>query len=182
VPTPLATPIDLTERQRNGLVKLVGRQKSEKRLVTRAMIILAAADSMTNCQIADHLKIHLRTVRTWRNRWANATDRLRLIEEQISEEKSFASEITSLLMDLPRSGTSATFTAEQIVQIVAISLSPPEDNDRPICCWSHRELADEAVKRAIVCTISPRSVGRFLKSGGFETASEPVLAQSQNRR
>jgi transposase-like protein len=34
---------------------------------------------------------------------------------------------------------------------------------RPVTHWTPRELADEAVKRKIVSSISPRHVGRFLK-------------------
>lgn len=176
MPSPLATPIDLTERQRNCLEKIVGRQKSEKRLAIRASIILAAADGMSNCQIARQLRVDEETVRTWRNRWANAGEKLLKIEAEVEKEKPFAQEVTSLLMDLPRLGTPATFTAEQIVQIVAISLSPPEESERPIESWSQRELANEAIKRGIVSDISPRSVGRFLKSGGLKTASKPILA------
>ena len=173
--------MDLTERQRNCLEKMVSRQKSEKRLVIRASIILAAADGMENCQIAQQLRVDEKTVRTWRNRWAAMKDRLLKREAEISEEKSFAREITALLMDLPRPGTPATFTPEQIVHLVAISLSPPQESDRPLSSGSHRELANEAVKRGIVCEISPRSVGRFLKSGGFKAASKPILAPSPNR-
>ena len=121
-------------------------------------------------------------VRTWRNRWASATQRLGDIEAFCEAEKPLAEAITKVLMDIPRSGTPATFTPEQIVQIVAISLSEPEESGRPITSWTDRELADEAIKQQIVENISPRSVGRFLKSGGFKTASQPILAQSQNRR
>ena len=63
MPSPKATPIDLTLRQRGCLEKIVRRQKSEKRLVIRARIILAAADSMTNCQIAQQLDVDVQTVR-----------------------------------------------------------------------------------------------------------------------
>lgn len=77
--------------------------------------------------------------------------------------------VEELLSDKARAGAPATFSAEQIVQIIAISCEKPEDAGRPISHWSARELADEALKRQIVEQISRRSVGRFLKSGGVKT-------------
>jgi transposase len=73
--------------------------------------------------------------------------------------------IEAVLTDTPRSGTPATFTAEQSVQMVAVACEPPAESGRPIRHWTPREVADEVRKRGIVETISTRSVGRFLKSG-----------------
>lgn len=70
--------------------------------------------------------------------------------------------IEMILSDAPRIGTPATFTPEQIVQIVAVACEDPQLSDRPITHWTPRELADEVVEREIVTVISPRSVGRFL--------------------
>src|SRR3712207_3220645 len=74
-----------------------------------------------------------------------------------------------------------TFTAEQIVQIINLACTPPADAGRPVDAWTPRELADEAVKRQIVPTISPTSVGRFLKTGRSATASQPLLAHRQDQ-
>ncbi len=68
-----------------------------------------------------------------------------------------------------------TFSAEQVVQIVALACEPPPDSDRPVSHWTPRELAEEAVTRHIVPTISPRSVGRFLKRGPTPAPFEPLL-------
>lgn len=76
--------------------------------------------------------------------------------------------ITETLSDAPRSGAPATFTPEQIVQVVAVACSDPEESDRPITHWSPRELADEALKRGIVSTISVRTVGRFLNEADLK--------------
>ncbi len=77
--------------------------------------------------------------------------------------------VEEMLSDKARAGAPTTFSAEQIVQITAIACEKPEDSERPISHWTARELADEALKRRIVEQISPRSVGRFLKSGGLKT-------------
>ena len=69
------------------------------------------------------------------------------------------------------------YSPEQIVQIVAVACEPPEKSGRPISHWSARELADEVKKRQIVKDISPRTVGRFLKTGRLTAAPQPLLAQ-----
>jgi putative transposase len=60
---------------------------------------------------------------------------------------------------------------------MALACEPPEASGRPISQWTPRELADEAIKRGMVETISERHVGRFLTSGRAQTASKPLLAQ-----
>jgi len=81
------------------------------------------------------------------------------------------------LTDTLRSGAPATFTAEQIVQIVAVACEHPAEAERPISPWTPREVADEVIKRGIVETISTRSVGRFLQSGRLTAPSRGILAQ-----
>ena len=76
------------------------------------------------------------------------------------------------LRDLPRRGTPPTFTAEQIVQIIAVACEEPAQSERPISHWTPAELADEVIKRKLVASISPSSVERFLKSGRSQTASD----------
>lgn len=79
-------------------------------------------------------------------------------------------------MDEPRQGAPVKFTAEQVVQIIALACETPQACGLPISQWSAQELATQAVKRGIVETISSRSVERFLKRSRFKTSSEPVLA------
>ena len=74
----------------------------------------------------------------------------------------------------------ATFTPEQLCQLMAVACEPPGDSGRPISQWTPRELADEATKRGIVDRISARTVGRFLVSGGGrgQATPQPVLAHA----
>ena len=72
------------------------------------------------------------------------------------------------LSDAPKSGAPAKFGAEQICAIIAIACEPPSASDRPITQWSQQEVADEAMRRGIVDSISQRSVGRFFKRVGVE--------------
>jgi putative transposase len=48
------------------------------------------------------------------------------------------------------------------MQIMALACETPEVAGRPVSSWTPHELADEAIKRGIVTSISPRTVERFL--------------------
>jgi len=168
--------IQLTERQRAILEQIVRRAQSAQCMVTRSKIILKADAGLNNQYIADDLGIYVQTPRKWRNRWAETADQLAEIESDL-DDKALAIHINEILSDAPRSGAPATFTPEQICLIVALSCEPPEASERPITQWTHEELADETIKRNIVESISPRSVGRFLKGREPETAFESILAE-----
>ena len=170
--------IRLTERQRAILKRIVRRAQSTQCMVTRSKIILMADEGMNNQHIADELSMHVQTPRRWRNRWAEATERLTTAEAE-STDKELHLLVEDVLSDQPRSGTPATFTPQQICQIVALSCEPPEASGRPVTHWTPTELADEAIKRKIVGRISPRSVGRFLKGRRPETAPQSVLAKQR---
>jgi putative transposase len=178
---PSATPIDLSERVRAILEQMVRRQKSPQRLVMRARMLLEASINNNNEQVAYELDSNRNTVRYWRQRWLEAAPTLEAAEAK-GDDKALAELIDKTLADEPRSGAPATFTAEQIVQIVAMGCEAPSDSGRPVSHWTSSELADEAIKRGIVESISPRSVGRFLKSGRSQAPSQPLLAQLGPRR
>jgi len=168
--------IRLTERQRTTLEQIVRRAQSPQCMVLRSKIILMADDGLRNQPIADDLGVHVQTPRRWRKRWAKSAERLAVADGKMTD-KELRQLIEEVLSDQPRSGTPATFTAEQICQIVAISCEPPEESGRPVTHWTPTELADEAVKRNIVESISPRSVGRFLKGRRPETTPHSILAE-----
>ena len=115
-------------------------------------------------------------VREWRKRWRQAAARRQSVEKA-GEDKEQRQVIKETLSDAARSGKPPKFTAEEVVQIIAVGCESPEGSGRPVTNWTPKELADEVIKRGIVESISPRQVGRFLKRGGFETASEPLLAE-----
>jgi len=80
-----------------------------------------------------------------------------------------------VLTDAPRSGSTGTFTAEQVTQILAVACEPPEQSGRPIDRWTHRELADEVIGRGIVLSISASQVGRSIGSIHALTSGLPIL-------
>jgi len=105
------------------------------------------------------------TARQWRARWQQARD------VPLRELPAAAR-----LADAPKSGAPARITAEQVCRIIALACERPADSDRPISQWSARELADEVTRRGIAGRISPRHVGRLLKSGRHAAPSGALLA------
>ena len=191
---PKPPPIMLTPTQRETLQRLERRQRSSQQLVRRVRIVLEAASGASNTRIAGLLGIDRGQVRTWRKRWLECAPRLIAAEEKAKEEaKEKVSEdvddgdgstkgvlitevVEEVLADEPRPGTPPTFGPEQVVRIVALACeNPREESGRPITHWTPPELADEAVKRGIVESILPRSVGRFLGRGGSEASSGAPL-------
>ena len=173
----VAPSIELSARQREILEHWVRCPTREQRLVQRARIVLAAAAGGRNQDLAPALGVDADTVGRWRRRWAAARERLRAAEDS-ADASDLRRCVEATLADAPRSGAPTTYTPEQIIGILAIACEPPEASDRPVSHWTARELADEAVKRKIVPSISPRTVGRFLKSGGPQAAPDPLLAAS----
>jgi putative transposase len=178
---PLAPQVKLTARQRACLEQIARRQTNPQRLVRRAQIILAMDAGANNCQMVRQMHLNRGTVRTWRRRWLALTPKLEQVEAEEMSDKALTMVLEEVLTDQPRPGAPATFTAEHIVQIVAVACEDPAASGRPISHWTPREVAEEARKRGLVDSISTRSVGRFLKSGRFEAASRGVLAQRQAR-
>lgn len=160
---PKPPPIDLTLRQRGVLEQLARRRAAPHHLVTRACLILRAAASENNSAIGAALHLDRNRVQAWRTRWRAAAEQLASAEAADPDDIHLQDVIEHLLADAPRPGTPPKFSPEQIVQIVAVACEPPAESERPITEWTARELADEVVKRAIVPSISARSVGRFLK-------------------
>jgi putative transposase len=173
-PKPIS--LHVTARQREILERVVRRASSSQAEATRAKIILAAADGLNNQHIADRLGLKPRTARKWRGRWVAAADQLTALETA-GDLAALRATVGELLSDAPRPGAPATFSPEQICQIVAVGCEPPAESERPVTHWTPTELADEVIQRGIVSDISPRSVGRFLKRGRSPAAPVPLLAE-----
>jgi transposase-like protein len=143
-----ADPIIVVPELREVLEQLVRTHSTPQQLAVRARIILHAADGIRVRASARELGVWPKTVRYWRKRWRQAPD---------------GQAVPERLADAPRSGAPATFTPEQICAVVAMTCERPSESERPISHWSQREIADEAIRRSLVPSISQRSIGRFLK-------------------
>ena len=162
--------IKLTKIQRSFLARISRKTTLPQRLVQRSKIILALDEGNSLRNTAKKLAVDKKTVQKWADRWRNSLTKL-LKAESADELKpnEYFDMITQVFVDSLRSGTPPTFTAEQVTQIVAIACEVIDDSDRPFSRWTHREIANECIKRNIADSISPASIGRFLKRSSDKT-------------
>jgi putative transposase len=173
---PSALAIELSQRQQAMLQQILRRHTSSQRLVRRVQIILKANRGENNEQIGRELQLNRNSVAKWRRRWHEATSKLGVLEAKGIEDKRLMAWIEGILADQERPGTPASFTTQQVVQIVALACEDPEASGVPTSNWTAKQLAGEAMQRGIVERISPRSVERFLKRSYLTAASKPLLA------
>jgi len=140
--TVCAAQVVLTPGERQVLMARARRARGEQRDVLRARIVLAAADGKSNAAIADALAVTDDTVRKWRGR--------------------FAAERLAGLEDRARGGRPRTFPAVAAAEIKAMACALPAETGVPLARWSCAELATEAVKRAVVQSVSATTVRRWL--------------------
>jgi transposase len=156
MPGPQPPAIELTADARHDLEALLRRHTTPQQLALRARIVLAAADGHNNCQIARDLAVSLPTVRRWRERW--------LLLHCVALTDL---DVTARLTDVPRPGRPIQISDTQVCQIVRLACEAPSESGRPITEWTGREIADEAKRRQIVTSISPRHAARLVKRGIF---------------
>lgn len=161
-----SVPLTLSPEERGELDRLTRSRSTPQQLALRARMIVLAADGAGVCETAQRLGVWRKGVSIWRARWLAGG-----AGETVAER----------LQDAPRSGAPATIMPEQICAIVALACERPDDVGVPISHWSASDLAREAVRRGIVTSISPRSVGRFLKRIRPQAASGAPLAHGQAR-
>src|SRR5215207_6363644 len=136
--------VELTDADRGVLTRRARSERAAHREVLRAQIVLAAADGASNAEIARRVGVCDDTVRKWRAR--------------------FWSQGLPGLADRPRPGRQRTFPKTAEVEVKALACELPAESDVPLARWSYTELAAEAVTRGVVETISPSTVGRWLRA------------------
>jgi len=111
------TPINLTSAQNEYLQSVVRSREVPHSRVQRAQIILKAAAGNSNKKISPDLGLCEDTVGLWRRRWIEGhTDLLTNNNPSILSQA-----IQELLSDKQRPGTTPTYTAEQVCQIIALA-------------------------------------------------------------
>lgn len=165
MPGPQPEQIELSDKARSDLEKLVARHTTSQQKAQRARIILKASEGKNNAEIAGEVRQSIDMVRLWRRRWLQLT----AIElEDLSVEER--------LEDLPRPGAPARLTADQLCQMEQMACEAPEQAGRSISQWTGRELGDEMVARGIVASISRRHAARPLKKG-IAAALDALLSE-----
>jgi len=156
-----AKAVEVSEAERRILEQITRETKSRAGLVKRSQIILGSAAGLSITAQAKALGMERNSVQKWRERWQAAQARRGVALETGKLREA----IEETLADQARSGVPPTFSAEHIVQIVALACEPPEASGYPISHWTPKDVARESIKRGIVSSISERQVGRFLKRG-----------------
>ncbi len=132
--------VDLSADECEQLPQLVKRGKHSARKVTRAHILLLAADDRTDEQIVAALSTGFATVERTRRR--------------------FVEEGLECLNERPRRGADRKLTGKQEAHLVAVACStPPEGHAR----WTLRLLADKVIELKFVDSITRETVRQVLK-------------------
>ncbi len=118
MPNPQAVELVLSESEREQLEAWARRRKSAQALAQRSRIVLAAAEGMSNSDIARLLGIHRSVATRWRNR--------------------FAAERLDGLLDEPRPGRPRTISDEKVEEVIVKTL---ESTPRTATHWSTRSMA-----------------------------------------
>jgi len=132
MPRLAADPVIVLPDQRKVLEQLVRTHSTPQQLAVRARIILQAADGMGVRASARELAVWPKTVRHWCKRWRQAPD---------------GRSIPERLADAPRPGAPATFTAEHICAVVAMTCEKPECAD--ICAVYRAAAGTDATHRTV---------------------------------
>jgi len=167
--------VELSVRTREHLERLSASRTRSARLVERASVVSMAADGLSDVEIAARLRVDTQRVRRWRHRWLKGAQAVHAAEHGNAPSRELERVIEAVLNDAPRSGGPPKFSAEQVAQLVALACEPPADSGLPVTHWTPKELAQEAVKRGIVESISARHLDRLLKRGGPAPAQESLL-------
>ena len=139
--------VNLSEAERNKLLKIVSSGTASAKRILHANILLALdvnnPDKVSSPVAAERFHVHRQTVQTIRKEYATNG-----LEAALSRKKRAKPPIDPKL------------TGDVEARIISICCSePPPGYAR----WTLRLVAEEAVKMEIVASISHVSVGRILK-------------------
>ena len=148
MPAAYATPVTLAASDRHRLKKMAYGHKTPYRDRQRATIVLAAARGRSNARIADQTRMHLDTVRRWRDRFADGG--------------------LAALSDRRRTGRPARFTPVQVAEVKALACQLPAEAGAALSRWSCPELAREAVARGVTASLSASTVRRWLDADALK--------------
>jgi len=168
-----ATPIHLSETVEDILMCFAKSRTLPLNQVQRSQIILAASRGKNNQEISAQMKISRDKVSTWRMRWVQNAELIDETERQ--KPVDLQKVVETVLKDLPRPGAPCDFTEVQILQIMEIACRNPAEFGCETSHWSLPQLAKAVTDLGIVDSISPASVGRFLKYRRYPTTQSKIL-------
>jgi len=172
----------LTDIQKNLFEYWVRCSTSPQWLVNRCQIILTLNEGKPKLRIAREQKKNIKTIRKWSKRWKRANKELSELEATDIKDRDYRKRIIRALSDATRTGRPVVFTAEQVVQIIAMACEVRDDSEEATSHWTWGNIVRESVNRGIVKEISASSVGRFFIGSPYQTPPESLLAECPARR
>jgi transposase len=144
--------VRLGDADRTLLRAWVRAGRTPQKVVLRALIVLMAADGVSNPSIAEELGVCVDTARKWRARFcANGIEGL---------------------ADAPRSGRPPVYSAAEVARVKAWACALPVEHGQPLSRWSAPELARQLRADGIGASVA--TVRRWLA----EDALKPWQYQS----
>ncbi len=141
--------VDLSDEERATLDALLRKGKASARRLTRARVLLLAADDRPDDEVAAVLRTSRSTVERLRKRFVHEG-------------------LEAALTEKPRPGAAPVLDTKGTATLLALACSnPPEGRT----CWTLQLLADELVERKVVGAISDETVRRTLKKTGWRPGS-----------
>ena len=135
--------VKLTAEERTELEALTRKGKASARRIKRAFVLLAADDGDKDEEIAEKVRVGLRSVERLRQR---------LVEDGLA----------AALSDRPRPGKARLLDGRQEAYLIALTCSTPPPGRAQ---WTMKLLADRLVELRVVESISDETVRRTLKKG-----------------
>jgi transposase len=145
--------LELTDEERDQLVRWARRRKSSQALALRSRIVLGCASGLSNKAVAEREAVSQPTVGKWRSRF---------VESRLDG-----------LVDDPRPGRPPTVTATQIEDVIVTTLEQTPENATH---WSRAKMAERS-------GLSPSTIGRIWKAfelkphraEGFKLSNDPLF-------
>ena len=169
-----AKKVTIPKEEKKLLGRLANKRSKNADVVERSKIILQYKETGSKKKTAESLGSTWDKVNRWVNRW-NTKEPERLEMDQLYQANDltrdgYQAELEELLQDDYRCGAPVKFTESEKHQLIALATQKPEDAGVPVTHWSYSLLAQTAVDKGIVKSISRVQIGRFLKSGTFTAA------------
>jgi putative transposase len=161
--------LELSELQEAILREIANALLTPKVIAIRAQIILLTSERIPTSIIAEELNVSTTPIYKWPERWIKAKSTLDNIEKEKSRS-DLKNSILTILKDAKRSGAPPKFTEKQVIQIIALACTPPENVGLPVSQWSCKLLAEHSKTLGIVDSISNKQINNFLKSGRVKTS------------
>ena len=147
--------LELSDSEREQLVRWERRRKSSQALVLRSRIVLKCAEGRANKAVAAECGVSTATVGKWRRRFCE----LRL----------------DGLSDDPRPGRPATITAKQVEEVLVATLESTPENATH---WSRSKMAERS-------GLSESTIGRIWRAFGlaphrtdtFKLSTDPLFVE-----